>query len=76
MDELGQSVINSLGVAGAEQLNDILTRSYTDRAELIGRLYSREDGQWLAEMLMDLEGDEGEPARLLLAESISRRLWQ
>jgi len=36
MDELGQSLIDSLGVTGAEQLHDILTRSYKDRAELIG----------------------------------------
>jgi hypothetical protein len=46
----------------------------TPIAPLIGRLHARADAEWLAELLMDLEGEEGEPARLQLAESLRRVL--
>jgi hypothetical protein len=45
------------------ELLDVLTRSDTDRAALIGRLYQREDAAWLAELLVDMEEDEPAPLR-------------
>ena len=39
-----------------------------DRAALIGRLFSRDDAHWLAEILIELETDE--IARLQMAEGI------
>lgn len=44
------------------------------RAELIGRLYARDDAAWLAELLMDLEDDVGEIARLRLVEALRRQV--
>jgi hypothetical protein len=43
-----------------------------DRAALIGRLAERADGEWLAELLIDLEEDE--PARLHMVEALRRAL--
>jgi hypothetical protein len=45
-------------------------RSDADWAALIGRLHVRDDARWLAELLMDLGGDVGEIARLLLIEEL------
>ena len=58
----------------ARELLDAITRSDADRAALIGRRHTRADAEWLAELLMDLEGEEGEPARLRLAESLRQEL--
>jgi hypothetical protein len=44
----------------------VLERSDADRAALIGRLHVRDDARWLAELLVDLEDDVGEIARLQL----------
>ncbi len=41
-------------------------RSDADRAALIARLYVRDDAAWLAELLIDLEDEVGEIARLRL----------
>ncbi len=43
---------------------DVLTRSDAYRAALIGRLHLREDAAWLAELLMDIESDPDDIARL------------
>jgi hypothetical protein len=45
-------------------LLDVLERSDVDRAALIGRLPARDDAEWLAELLMDLEDDVRQMARL------------
>ena len=45
-----------------------ITRPEADRAALIGRLSSRDDAQWLAEILIDLETDE--VARLQVVEGL------
>jgi hypothetical protein len=37
-------------------------------------LHARADGEWLAELLMDLEGEDGEPARLQLADALRSAL--
>lgn len=63
-----------LGEPAARELLDAITRPDPDLAVLIGRLYARDDARWLAEVLMDLEGEEGEPARLQLADSLTRVL--
>jgi hypothetical protein len=57
------------GPARALEL-DAINRSDADRAALISRLYARADGAWLAELLTDLEGEDGEPARLRLADEL------
>jgi hypothetical protein len=61
-----------VGEPAARELLDAITRSDAERTALIGRLHVRADGTWLAELLMDLEGEEGELARLKLAESLRR----
>jgi hypothetical protein len=68
--ETAGRVIAAVGKAGAAELLDVLTRSEADRAALIGRLSQRADGEWLAELLIDLEEDE--PARLYLVEALRR----
>lgn len=64
-------MVDALGEPVARELLDAITRSDADRAALIGRLYARADGEWL---LMDLEGEEGERARLHLADALRRVL--
>ena len=61
-DDIRSRVIGAVGEAGARELLDVLTRSGADRAALIGRLLLRADGEWVAELLIDLEEDE--PARM------------
>jgi hypothetical protein len=73
-EEIGGRVIAALGVPAARELLDVLERSDADRAALIGHLHARDDGTWLAELLIDLEGEEGEIARLRLAEALRRTL--
>ncbi len=67
---IGARVVAAVGVAGARDLLDVLTRTEADRAALIGRLHLRDDAAWLAELLVDLEVDE--PARLHLTEALRR----
>jgi hypothetical protein len=67
-------VVDALGEPAARELLDAITRTDADRAELIGRLCARADGEWLAELLIDLEGEEGEPARLRLAAELRSEL--
>jgi hypothetical protein len=52
----------------------VLERSDADRAALIGRLHLRDDAEWLAEILVDLEDDVGEIARLRLIDGLGRTL--
>jgi hypothetical protein len=61
-------IVAAVGAAGAAELLDVLTRPNADRAALIGRLHQREDAEWLAELLIDLEEDE--PARLRLVAAL------
>ena len=51
-NEVGAHVIAALGEPAARQLLGVLERSDEDRAALIGRLYFRDDAQWLAELLV------------------------
>lgn len=68
MNDIARRVVAAVGEAGARELLDVLTRSDEDRAALIGRLSLRADGEWLAELLIDLEEDE--PARLQLVAAL------
>jgi hypothetical protein len=69
--KIGRRVIAApLGETGALELLDVLTRPDADRAALIGRLSLRADGEWLAELLIDLEEDE--PARLRFVEALRK----
>jgi hypothetical protein len=65
--------VAAVGEAGACELLDVLTRPEADRAALIGRLSLRADGEWLAEVLIDLEEDE--PARLHLVAALRNNGW-
>jgi hypothetical protein len=64
----------ALGEGGARELLEVLERSDADRAQLIGRLYVRDDAAWLAGLLMDLEDDVGEIARLRHVEALRSHL--
>lgn len=68
--DVGSRVVAAVGEAGAAELLDVLTRSEADRAALIGRLAVRADGDWLTELLIDLEEDE--IARLHMIEALRR----
>ena len=74
MDDTGRRVVDTLGEPAAHELLGAITRSDADRAALIGRLYARVDAKWLAELLMDLEGDAGELARVQLAAQLQQAL--
>lgn len=52
----------------------ILERPDADRAGMVGRLYARDDARWLAELLMDMEDEVGEIARLRPIDALRREL--
>jgi hypothetical protein len=62
MNNIGERVVAALGEAAASELLDVLGRSDADRAALIGRLHSRDDARWLAQLLIDLEDAWGRSA--------------
>jgi hypothetical protein len=72
--DVGARVVAALGEPAARELLEVLERPEADRAVLIARLHAREDAVWLAELLMDLEDDVGEIARLRLLDALRRRL--
>ena len=51
LEQIGDDIIEAVGRGGAAELLDVVTRPEADRAALIGRLSSRDDAQWLAEIL-------------------------
>jgi AbiU2 len=69
---IGAVVVRQLGEGIARELLDVLKRTPEDRAALIGRLYSRSDGRWLAEALMDIEEDPDDLIRLRLIAELER----
>ena len=75
-EDIGRSVVAALGEPAARELLEILDRSDADRAALIERLQLRDDARWLAELLIDLEDDVGEIARLRLAEALRRQVGE
>ncbi len=72
LDELGRRIVGVLGIRGGHELLDVLTRSPENKAALIGRLYSRGDATWLAEVLTEIESDPDDLARIQLIEAIRR----
>jgi hypothetical protein len=66
IENLGPRVVAAIGEPAARELLDVLERSDTDRATLIGRLHLRDDAAWLAELLMDIESDSDDVTRLQL----------
>jgi len=72
LDELGRRIVGVLGIPGARELLDVLTRSPENKASLIGRLYSRADATWLAEVLTEIESDPDDLARIQLTEALRR----
>ena len=73
-EDVGARVVAALGEPAARELLDVLERSDVDRAALIGGLHARDDARWLAELLIDLEDDVGEIARLRLIEALRREV--
>ena len=74
IEDVGQRVVAALGEPAARELLKALERSDADRAELIGRPYARDDARWLAELMMDLEDEMGEVARLRLVEALRQEV--
>jgi hypothetical protein len=75
MDEpVGERVVATLGEPAARELLEVLERPDAERAAVIGRLHVREDAAWLAELLINLEDDVGEIARLRLVDEIRTTL--
>jgi hypothetical protein len=72
VNDVGERVVAALGEPAAREFLEVLERSDADRAAVIARLHARDDAAWLAELLMDLEGDVGEIARLRLVEGLRR----
>lgn len=72
--DAGRRVVASLGVPAARELLEVLERSDADQAALIGRLHARDHARWLAELLLDLEDDVGEIARLRLVDELHQVL--
>lgn len=72
-EDVGARVVMALGEPAARELLDVLERPDADRAAAIGRLYSRDDARWIAELLMDLEDEVGEIARLRLVDELAPR---
>jgi hypothetical protein len=70
MIDVGARVVAALGEPGARELLEVLERSDEERASLIGRLHARDDARWLAELLIELEDDLGEIARLRLVNGL------
>ena len=75
-NDVGACVVTALCEPAARELLEVLERKHADRAALIGRLYAREDARWLAELLMDLEDDVGEIARLRLLGALRREVGE
>jgi hypothetical protein len=73
-EDVGDRIVTVLGEPAARELLEVLERSDADRATVIARLHSRADAVWLAEVLMDLEDDVGEIARLRLVDGLRRTL--
>jgi hypothetical protein len=69
---IGVKVVRMLGEPAARELLDVLKRTPDDRAALIGRLYGRPEGRWLAEALMDIEADPDDLVRLRLIAELER----
>jgi hypothetical protein len=76
VNDIGQRVVAELGEPAARELLEVLERSDADRAALIGRLHVRDDAAWLVELLMDLEDDMGEIARLRLVDELRRTVGE
>ena len=76
MQGIGDRVVAVLGEPAARELLGVLERSDVDRAATIARLHAREDAAWLAELLIDLEDDVGEIARLRLVDELRRVLGE
>lgn len=74
MKDVGARVVAAIGEPAAREPLEVLERSDANRAALIGRLHVRDDAAWLAELLMDLEDDVGEIARLRLVDALRRCL--
>jgi hypothetical protein len=73
-EDIGETCRRRSRRAGSEELLEVLHWSDADRAALIGRLHLRREARWLAEILIDLEDDVGEIARLRLVSDLRARL--
>jgi hypothetical protein len=69
-DEISRRMVAALSEDGARVLLGMLMRPEAERAALIGRVAQHSDGEWLAELLTDLEVDE--VSRLHLVDALRR----
>lgn len=67
-------MVQLLGVPAAQAFLDALTRSDEDRADLVRRLYAREDARWLAEVLIEIEEDPDDLTRIRLIADLREAL--
>jgi hypothetical protein len=72
--DLGARIVEAVGEPGARELLDVLTRPEADSAALIGRLHERDDGAWLAELLMTIESDPDDVTRMRIIGALRRTL--
>jgi hypothetical protein len=70
----GAQVAYTLGTPAVQELLEALERSEKDRAALMGRLYVRDEARWLAELLIEIEEDPDDLARLSLIAALRRGL--
>ena len=67
-------VVDLLGEANARDLLGILELPEDDRTDLIAHMYLRDEGQGLANVLMDMEGDPNDLIKLRLIGGLRRVL--
>ena len=70
----GQRIVQLLGLPAAQAFLDVLTRSDEDRADVVRRLFAREDARWLAEVLMDIEEEPDDLTRMRLIAELQEAL--
>jgi hypothetical protein len=75
-EDVGARVLAALGNRPRGSFSRPLERPDEERAALIGRSHALDDERWLAELLLDLEDDVREIARLRLVEALRRTIGE
>jgi hypothetical protein len=75
-DDPGSALLELLGERGCVELLAVLELPETERATLIGQLYSSERGQVLAELLTDVESDPDDVVRVRLIGALCEVLGE
>lgn len=72
--DVGSLLLRNLGESGARKLLDILEGPEADRAAGISHIAGRHQKQWLYELTIDLERDDGEVIRLRVIDELKAAL--